>query len=66
MREHRYGEHQRKHNYVPHVKIPLGGRHDYVMPLEESQTPLYRRALTPTPSPPSPPLTPRNDDDIVV
>jgi len=54
-------------NYVPHVKNPvlLGGRHDYVMPLEESQKPLYRlrRALTPTPSPP---LTPRNDDDIVL
>ena len=37
-------------NYVPHVKIPvlmLGGRHDYVMPLEESQKPLYRLLGTP-------------------
>jgi formylglycine-generating enzyme required for sulfatase activity/predicted esterase len=36
-------------NYVPHVTMPvlmIGGRQDYVLPLEESQKPLYERLGT--------------------
>jgi pimeloyl-ACP methyl ester carboxylesterase len=38
-------------NYVSHVTMPIlmiGGRHDYVMPLETTQKPLFERFGTPS------------------
>jgi pimeloyl-ACP methyl ester carboxylesterase len=38
-------------NYVSHVTMPVlmvGGRHDYVMPVQSSQVPLFERLGTPS------------------